>query len=117
MEGTKKKVGGAKATIGEAHVRAHAIANDSALMRLKHEHRVLEAELKEAELRVPENVRDLETLEAHLKGETRGDTREIMAQFIESYTKLKEYADLLKRKWALEREIVKRRTELGLPPY
>lgn len=71
-----------------------------------------DAELDRLEREIPENVRDLETLEAFLRGDlddngrppcrVRSELRVIMGQFVDSYPKLRAYGALLRFKWNIE---------------
>lgn len=92
-------------TPAAAHARAWLLYNDPEIKRLRRRLDKHEAEMKRAELRIPEDVRDLETLELHLAGETTGEVKEAMEHFLQTCPSLFEYSRMLLRKALLERLI------------
>ncbi len=93
---------------GAAQAVAISVDNDSELKRLRRELAELNLEMKAAERKIPENLRDIESIESHVLGESTGDVRAFLNSVFQTYLPLKEYSKMLLRRTRLEDKIFAR---------
>ena len=99
-----------------AEVRFYVLAlqsTDKKLRELRSKQRALLRKMVEVERKIPQDVRDLDTLESHLAGETTGNDFLQMESFMRAYPVLEEYGKLLLSKFLLDRNITRRATEIS----
>ncbi len=102
-------------TIGEMQMQMFVVVSDKRLKGLRTKKEECEVDLMLAERRIPEHIRDIETLELHLEGCTKGELKLVMEQFISNYRAMAEYVAIRRKIKRLERIIDARLEQLGVP--
>ncbi len=102
-------------TIGEMQMQMFIVVSDKRLKNFRAKKEEYEVELLLAERRIPEHVRDIDTLVLHLEGHTSGMIKDVMEQFIANYRAMAEYVAIRRKITRLERLIDARLEQLGVP--